>query len=107
MRAGSGQKLKVLEAMACGVPVVATSRAMSGIDADPERHVLLADTPERFVHAVLRILREPRLADALATAGRQLVEQRYAWERSVDELDDIYRTLVEPAELVEALQHAS
>ena len=106
MRAGSGQKLKVLEAMACGVPVVATGRALSGIDAEPERHLLVADTTASFAQAVLRVLRDPRLADDLALAGRRLVEQRYAWERSVAELEDVYRTLVGPAEL-EALQHAS
>ncbi len=106
MRAGSGQKLKVLEAMACGVPVVATSRALSGIEVDPERHLLVADTPGRFAHAVVRILREPSLAADLAVAARRLVEDRYAWERSVDELERIYRTLVEPPEL-EVLQHAS
>jgi sugar transferase (PEP-CTERM/EpsH1 system associated) len=106
MRAGSGQKLKVLEAMACGVPVVATSRALNGIEAEAERHLLVADSPGSFVQAVLRVLRDPRLADELAFAGRQLVEQRYAWERSVDELEEIYRALVEPPEL-EALQHAS
>lgn len=106
MRAGSGQKLKVLEAMASAVPVVATTRAASGIDAEPGRHLLIADAADDFTAAVVRVLREPALAASLATAGRQLVEQRYTWERSVADLDALYDELVEPAEH-EVLQHAS
>jgi sugar transferase (PEP-CTERM/EpsH1 system associated) len=107
MRAGSGQKLKVLEAMASGVPVVATTRALSGIDADPERHLLVGDSPEAFAHAIARVMRDPALAASLSTAGRQLVEQRYTWERTVGELEALYHSLVDPEHEHEVLQHAS
>jgi sugar transferase (PEP-CTERM/EpsH1 system associated) len=95
MQAGSGQQLKVLEAMASGTPVVATALAASGIEARPGEHLLVADTPEAFAAQVVRVLSDRALADALAASGRRLVEDRYTWDRSVAQLEDIYRDVAD------------
>lgn len=90
MRAGSGQLLKILEAMATGVPVVTTSRGLSGIEASPGEHVLVADEPEAFARHVVTLMRDDRLAAAQAAAARGLVERLYTWDRSVAQLERIY-----------------
>lgn len=90
MRAGSGQLLKVLEAMSTGTPVVTTTRGLSGIDAVPGEHALAADTPEAFAAHVVALIRDDLLASRLASAGHALVEERYTWERSVAELERVY-----------------
>lgn len=92
MRAGSGQLFKVLEAMACGTPVVATSLAAGGIEAEAERHLLVADTPEHFAAQVARVLRDDDLATRLGAEGRRLVEQKYSWDRSVAQLESVHET---------------
>lgn len=94
MQAGSGQQLKVLEAMASGTPVVATTLAASGIEAQHGEHLLVADEPDTFAAHVVRLLRDPKLAGDLAERGRRLVEGRYTWEQSVAELESIYHTVV-------------
>lgn len=94
MQAGSGQQLKVLEAMASGTPVVATTLAASGIEARHGEHLLVADEPHAFAAHVLRLLRDPKLAGGLAASGRRLVEDRYTWERSVAALERVYDALV-------------
>jgi glycosyltransferase involved in cell wall biosynthesis len=94
MQSGSGQILKVLEAMATGDPVVSTTMGLSGIDARDGEHVLVADTPETFADRVVRLLRDPAAGDRLAQAARRLVEERYTWERSVAELEGIYAAVV-------------
>jgi glycosyltransferase involved in cell wall biosynthesis len=91
IRTGSGQQLKVLEALASGTPVVATSLAVSGLDASHDEHLLVADAPESFAHHAVRLLTDPGLAHRLALNGRRLVEERYTWERSVAELENVYR----------------
>jgi sugar transferase (PEP-CTERM/EpsH1 system associated) len=93
MHAGSGQPLKILEAMACGTPVVATSIAASGLDAEPGRHLLVGDDAESFAAAVVRVLAEPDLARSLAEEARRLMEARYTWEQSVATLESIYSTI--------------
>lgn len=94
MQAGSGQQLKVLEAMAAGAPVVATTLAVAGIEARHGEHLLVADDAEAFAAHVGRLLRDPKLAADLAARGRRLVEDRYSWERSVAELERVYETVV-------------
>ena len=74
---GGGTRLKVLEGLAAGLPVVATTKAVEGLDVIDGEHVLIADTPDGFADAVRRAV-DPETADRLRTAGRRLVEQDYS-----------------------------
>jgi|EndMetStandDraft_5_1072996.scaffolds.fasta_scaffold21654_3 sugar transferase (PEP-CTERM/EpsH1 system associated) len=94
MRAGSGQLLKVLEAMASGTPVVTTGRGLSGIEATPGEQLLVADDPAAFAAHVVNVLRDDRLAARLGLSGRQLVERLYTWERSVADLERVYERVL-------------
>jgi sugar transferase (PEP-CTERM/EpsH1 system associated) len=90
MRSGSGIQNKVLEAMACGAPVVATAIANRGVQGEPERDLLVADSAEAFAAAVLRLLDAPETAARLAQAGRPFVEQTFRWESHAARLTAIY-----------------
>jgi len=79
IRVGGGTRLKILDALAMGMPLVGTTFACSGISVQHEKHVLLADTPEDFVNQILRVLADPVLRINLATQGRDLVCRDYAW----------------------------
>jgi glycosyltransferase involved in cell wall biosynthesis len=80
---GGGTRLKILEAMALGVPVVSTTKGVEGLDLQAGVHALVADRPEAFAAAVLRVLRDDSLRGALREQARQLVAERYTWDRSV------------------------
>jgi polysaccharide biosynthesis protein PslH len=77
MRAGSGMRVKILEAMARGLPVVSTSVGCEGIGVVSGDHLLLADTPAAFADAVLRLLADDALAATLARNARALMLERY------------------------------
>jgi len=91
MRSGSGMQFKVLEAMASGAPVVATPRALGGIDAIDGEHVLVGPDRSALADAVLRLLEDPRLRTRVARNARRLIEERYTWHRSVEMLEAVYR----------------
>lgn len=93
MHAGSGQPLKVLEAMECGTPVVATPIAASGLEVEAERDLLIGGDAEAFAAQVERILASPPLAETIAGNARRLVATRYSWERSVAGLESIYQSV--------------
>jgi len=80
IRQGSGTRLKILEAMALGTPVVSTTKGAEGLEVVNNEHLLLADTPEAFVDAVLRVTRDSNLRERLRRNARALVVQRYDWE---------------------------
>lgn len=95
VRLGKGIKGKILEAFAAGVPVVAHSRAASGIDATPGRELLVADDAEGFAAAIVRLLEDEGLRDELAKNGRNLVESRYDWRMIAPKLADVYSELLD------------
>jgi glycosyltransferase involved in cell wall biosynthesis len=76
---GSGTRVKIIEAWAAGVPVVATSLGAAGLDAMPGRHLLIADSPQAFAAAVLSLLSDATLHARLRSAARELYEQRFTW----------------------------
>lgn len=90
LHAGSGMRVKILEAFARGIPVVSTTIGVEGIEAKHGEHLLVADEPRVFADAVLRILRDPDTAARLARAGRALVEEHYDWRTALGGLDRIY-----------------
>lgn len=80
VRCGSGMQIKLLEAMACGVPVVSTSYAAEGIKAIPGVHFLRADTKEEFADKTIRLIGDSELREKIASKALQLIEEHYTWE---------------------------
>lgn len=80
IQTGSGTRLKILEALAAQTALVSTTIGCEGLAVVPDKHLLVADTPDAFVHAVVTLLRNPQQRNALASAGRALVETEYSWE---------------------------
>lgn len=76
---GGGTRLKILEAMALGTPVVTTSKGAEGLVAQPNVHLLIADEPAAFAGAVVQLLADASLRQRLAEQARRLVEQHYSW----------------------------
>ena len=76
-----GIQNKVLEAMSMGLPVVATPAAFAGIDAEPGRHLLVAEEPAAFADRVVDLLADREGAARLGAAARRRVEERYDWAK--------------------------
>lgn len=84
-----GTQNKILEAMAMGVPVVTSSAAAGGVDAEAGKHLLVADTPEETATAVLRIAGDRDERARLAQSGRDRMLSHHAWASSMRKLDGI------------------
>ncbi len=93
LRAGGGTRLKILEAMAFGRPVVSTRLGAEGIEAEDGRHLLLSDDSEGLATHVESLFEQPRLRERLRTEGRALVEARYSWDECGNRHLEIYDRL--------------
>ncbi|HLB12776.1 MAG TPA: glycosyltransferase [Dehalococcoidia bacterium] len=93
LRMGSGTRFKILEAMACGLPVVSTSLGVEGIAATSGQEAIIADRPPEFAEAVLGLLGNPARAQELATRARLLVEHRYDWKAILPDLEKVYKSM--------------
>jgi glycosyltransferase involved in cell wall biosynthesis len=80
LRVGGGTRLKVLQSMALGTPVISTRKGIEGLEVEAGREVLVANDSQAFAASVLRVLNETALANALSIAGHRLVRDRYSWD---------------------------
>jgi glycosyltransferase involved in cell wall biosynthesis len=79
LRAGGGTRLKILEAFAAHLPVVATTIGAAGLGVESGKHLLLADTAEEFARATIQVLTNENIAERLAANARHLAEQQFDW----------------------------
>lgn len=94
LRVGGGSRLKILEAFAMEKAVVSTSIGAEGLTVSDGKDILIADSPEKFAAAVVRLLEDRELAERLGADGRKLVLQRYGWDRLAEQLERFLLKLV-------------
>jgi len=90
---GSGMRVKILDGLAMGVPIVSTPVGHEGIAVVDGEHLLSARRPENFAHATISLLQRPELRQRLASRGRDLVVQRYSWQRVYETIDAFEKKL--------------
>lgn len=93
VRIKSGTNLKVLQAAACGLPIVGTSSSFTGYEFVNEKDVLMADTPEDFASKVLILFKNREKSQSLSANAGSLV-RRYSWENSAKILRDAYNKIL-------------
>lgn len=86
-----GTRLKILEAMASGIPVVTTPVGIEGLRVVDGRQALIRESAEALAAATIKLLKDREYAQELGELGRKLVSKYYSWERSAQLLDKIYR----------------
>ena len=104
IRQGGGTRLKILEAMALGTPVVATSKGAEGLDVSPGHDILIADEPAKFADQVIHLLRDAAQRKQLAINARHLVEQRYDWTEIGRRFVDLVEEAVERHSMTDGLR---
>jgi glycosyltransferase involved in cell wall biosynthesis/O-antigen/teichoic acid export membrane protein len=93
IRLGGGMRVKVLEALAAGKPVVASPLAVEGLDVVDGDQLLTAETDDEFADRICLVLGDDRLRVRLGARARAWAEENLTWERSVEEYERLYRRL--------------
>ncbi len=88
-----GTRLKILAAMASGLPIVSTSTGIQGLDVFHEKHVLIANDPQEFVRQISRLMEDRMLYQRLRKASFDLIHKTYNWSSISRQLEESYQTL--------------
>ena len=95
MRTGTGMKNKLLEALACACPTVASSLACRGLEVRDDEELLVADEETEFAAALVRLLTHPELGERLGLAGREHVLARHKWGAVARAYERLYAEAVD------------
>ena len=90
LRIGGGTRIKILEAMSMGKPVVSTSIGAEGLAVKDGTHVLIADTPAEFARAAVSLMSSEELCRKIGQNGRKLVLERYSWDRIASHQEQVW-----------------
>jgi glycosyltransferase involved in cell wall biosynthesis len=93
LRMGGGTRVKIAEAMAMKKPIVTTAIGCEGIDVVHERSALLADDPQAFADAVVRLLQDRALREKLTENGYALMKEKYEWSVIGQRVEEMFRAL--------------
>jgi glycosyltransferase involved in cell wall biosynthesis len=94
IRYGAGIQNKVLEAMACATPVIASSQAISALNVKPEEEILAADQADEFAYKILGLLADIPRQRKLGQAGRNFVEREHSWRAVAGMLERYYQEAI-------------
>jgi len=89
-RGGSGTRVKLLNALARGLPVVTTPDGAEGLDIRPGEHVLVGSSPSEISDALVRVMIDDALWKVLSANGRRLVRDLYVPDRAYRALDEVF-----------------
>ena len=98
LRIGGGSRLKILEALAAGLPVVTTRIGVEGLHLNAGEHVSVADTPVQLADELIRLMRDPAKGKLMARRGLNRVLDRYDWPGLADQLEKIWLDVVHVTE---------
>jgi polysaccharide biosynthesis protein PslH len=90
LRIGGGSRLKILEAFACGLPVVSSTIGCEGLGLHHGGQLLIADSPDQMAAAIVQVMRDPASAMQMAERGRRLVRETHDWDRLADRLESLW-----------------
>ncbi len=93
MRDGGGTRLKILDALAMGKVIVSTTMGLEGIDVTPDQEVLVADTPEAFVHQIRRAAADAALCARVGASARSFAERHFAWPVVGEQMERTFSSL--------------
>ena len=90
LRFGSGIKVKVINALYRGLPVVTTSIGVEGMDVTPSQHLYVNDESESMRKSIDLLLKDESIWNKMSQEGRNLVRKNYTWKKVFDELEKIF-----------------
>jgi glycosyltransferase involved in cell wall biosynthesis len=91
---GSGTRLKILEYFSYGLPVVSTTKGAEGLDVESGVNILIEDEMDAFAASVVRLLSDKELSSKLGEKARQLIVDKYDWNKIAQKLFDVYQSLL-------------
>jgi glycosyltransferase involved in cell wall biosynthesis len=96
---GSGTRLKILEYLSCGLPVVSTSIGAEGLDVEDGINILIEDDMDKFADKIIDLLMDKKLRRKLGMAARKLVVKKYDWQSIGKRLDEVYQLVIHNEEI--------
>jgi glycosyltransferase involved in cell wall biosynthesis len=95
LRVGGGSRLKILEAMAAGVPIVSTTLGAEGLEVTDSKNILLADSPTEFVRALSLVCEDGAVWRMLSVAARDLAHLKYSWSTLGRACEEIHQGILD------------
>jgi len=99
LRAGSGTRLKILESMAFGRPVISTSIGCEGLHVCNNENIIISDKPDEFARKTVELLQNKEFREKISQNGRNLVKYNYSWESIAKKQIQIYEKLTKMKQL--------
>jgi len=97
MRIAGGIMCKVLDAMAAGLPVVATSQGNEGVGAIAEEEIIVADDPVEFAERTIALLKDGHRRKAVGQKGLDFVRRNFSWSQIIENLEAVYQQCIPPS----------